>query len=122
MYPPFTKPPFARIKSLILSMFIVPIIALAGCAPVPTPSVSQAPTAAVTQDPSPSQFEYVDGKGYRFTWSADNNGVLLAPADVKEKALEACLKDGFVSSYMSSIAFTDNLAEGFFNCRGSGGS
>lgn len=110
----------SNLKKALACLAIIPVFALAGCTP-PSATVQQAaPSAAAPAAPTgPS---YVEGKGYHFKWEQGMSGVVTIPVSIKEQALEACIKQGFTTTYMSSIAFTDGAAEGYFNCRGSGGN
>lgn len=124
MYPQNSRQTASTFKKMAAVYVLTPFtlmvaIMLSGCTPSQNLSVS---TPEPAQKEVPLGPEYVDGKGYRFTWSNGMSGVLTIPVEVKAKALEACVENGFITTYMSSIAFVDGAAEGYFGCRGSGGN
>lgn len=122
MFPQTLNLEIFSLRNSVAVMIMLPLIGLSGCAPVPPSSAVTTPTAEPVQQTAPAGPEFVEGKGYRFTWVNGNSGVVTAPADIKKKALDACLENGFLAAYMSSIAFTEGAAEGYFNCRGTGGN
>lgn len=66
--------------------------------------------------------EYVEGKGYKFTWTKTDSSLVSAPREVKAAASAICAEQGFDVAYMRSIAFSTDEAMGYFACRGSGGN
>lgn len=100
-------------KSIFL-MAVLGMLALSGCV-APQASIDKQADAPVE-----SNSNYVEGLGYKYTWTRTESRLVSAPSSIKEEATALCVSKGFDISFMKTISFTETEAVGYFSCRGLG--
>ncbi|MCE2516641.1 MAG: hypothetical protein J4F41_02160 [Alphaproteobacteria bacterium] len=113
----------ARFSPLFTAMLgIVSAIALTACVAPQHAANGQSPATTALGAAAETGPQFVEGLGYKFTWTRTDASLVSPPAEVKDAARKLCSDNGFDVAFMRSIAFSDDEAVGYFGCRGSGGN
>lgn len=112
----------ARSFSVKFMMVFALVFGVSACQSASVSKTGVSASATVSEDTSAEPVDtgprYVEGLGYRMTWTKTDASLVTAPQEIKDEALAICQEKGYVRSYMRQIAFSTDEAEAYFDCTG----
>lgn len=110
---------FSSIKAPAMLVAVSAALMISGCAKPPQQDVAY--KIDPPENVNTTVGNYVEGKGYQFSWAKTANSVITIPMDVRELAHQKCVADSFEVSFMRTVEFDNEQVIGYFMCRGHGG-